>query len=275
MRLERFYQAKQAEVAALRQAAERGTLPDVWAGSRPDVIAALRSPAPGAPVAVIAEYKRASPSRGVIREDLDVATVVRQYAASGASALSILTEERWFHGKLAFLSQAADPALYPAAPLPLLRKDFILDSLQVRATAATPAAALLLIVRLTPDAGVLRRLREAAEAFGIQAVVEIFDAADLRLARASGARIIQVNARDLQSFAVDRTACLALAREYPPAAGECWIAASGISRPEHLARAADAGYHAVLVGTALMEQGQPGAALAALLGRGAEECHAD
>ena len=216
---------------------------------------------------MVAEYKRASPSRGVIREDLDVEEVVRQYAAAGADALSILTEETWFHGSLDFLTRAAAPGLYPAAPLPLLRKDFIFDSLQVRATAATPASALLLIVRLTPEARLLRQLREEAEGFGLHAVVEIFDAADLRLARESGARIIQVNARDLQTFAVDRAACLSLARSCPPENGEIWVAASGISHAEHLVQAAEAGYQAALVGTALMEQGKPGAALAALSDR--------
>lgn len=173
---------------------------------------------------MVAEYKRASPSRGVIREDLDVEEVVRQYAAAGPTPLSILTEETWFHGSLDFLTRAAAPGLYPAAPLPLLRKDFIFDSLQVRATAATPASALLLIVRLTPEARLLRQLREEAEGFGLHAVVEIFDAADLRLARESGARIIQVNARDLQTFAVDRAACLSLARSCPPENGEIWVA---------------------------------------------------
>ena len=134
MRLERFHQAKQAEVAALRLAAERGTLPEPLTSPRPDFAAALSLPALGAPLAVVAEYKRASPSRGVIREDLDVEEVVRQYAAAGADALSILTEETWFHGSLDFLTRAAAPGLYPAAPLPLLRKDFIFDSLQVRAS---------------------------------------------------------------------------------------------------------------------------------------------
>ena len=269
MRLERFHQAKQAEVAALRLAAERGTLPEPLTSPRPDFAAALSLPASGAPLAVVAEYKRASPSRGVIREDLDVEEVVRQYAAAGADAdaLSILTEEIWFHGRLDFLTRAAAPGLYPAAPLPLLRKDFIFDSLQGRATAATPASALLLIVRLTPEARLLRQLREEAEGFGLHAVVEIFDAADLRLARESGARIIQVNARDLQTFAVDRAACLSLARSCPPENGEIWVAASGISHAEHLVQAAEAGYQAALVGTALMEKGKPGAALAALSDR--------
>ena len=271
MLLERFRTAKQAEVEALRVFETQGALPAAYEGQRPDFAAALirrqhTGAGGGSPLAVVAEYKRASPSRGVICENLDVEDVARQYAAAGASAVSVLTEETFFRGRLEYLARAADPALYNGPRVPLLRKDFIFDPLQVRATAATPASALLLIVRLTPDAATLRALREQAEAYGIQAVVEIFDAEDLRLARESGARIIQVNARDLESLAIDRDACLRLIQACPPANGELWIAASGMSSAEHLRAAAAAGYHAALVGSALMEGGTPGEALAALLG---------
>ena len=266
MLLERFRKAKEAEVEALRALEAQDALPAVYEGQRPDFAAALTLHAPGCPLAVVAEYKRASPSRGVICENLDVEDVARQYAAAGASAVSVLTEEAFFRGRLEYLARAANPALYNGPRVPLLRKDFIFDPLQVRATAATPASALLLIVRLTPDAATLRALREQAESYGIQAVVEIFDAEDLRLARESGARIIQVNARDLESLAVDRDACLKLIRACPPASGELWIAASGMSSADHLRAAASAGYHAALVGSALMEGGAPGEALAALLG---------
>ena len=266
MLLERFRTAKQAEVAALQALQAQSALPPVYEGQRPDFAAALAHRAPESPLAVVAEYKRASPSRGVICESLEVEDVASQYAAAGASAVSVLTEEAFFRGRLEYLARAADPALYTGPRVPLLRKDFIFDPLQVRATAATPASALLLIVRLTPDAATLRALREQAESYGIQAVVEIFDAEDLRLARESGARIIQVNARDLETLAIDRDACLQLVRAFPPASGELWIAASGMSSPEHLRAAAEAGYHAALVGSALMENGTPGEALAALLG---------
>ena len=113
--------------------------------------------------------------------------------------------------------------------------------------------------------GLLRELREQGESFGMQAVVEIFDTEDLQLARQSGARIIQVNARDLETFAVDSNACLELIRRCPPEGEERWIAASGLSRTEHLRAAAEVGYDAVLIGTALMEQKDPGVALRRLL----------
>ena len=270
MLLERFRKAKQAEVEALQALQAQDSLPPVYDGQRPDFAAALACPASGSPLAVVAEYKRASPSRGVICESMDVEEVARQYAAAGASAVSVLTEETYFRGRLEYLARAANPALYTGQRVPLLRKDFIFDPLQVRATAATPASALLLIVRLTPSAATLRALREQAESYGIQAVVEIFDAQDLRLARESGARIIQVNARDLETLSIDRDACLQLVQASPPANDELWIAASGMSHPQHLAAAAEAGYHAALVGSALMENGTPGAALAALLGAAAK-----
>ena len=274
MRLERFRAAKAAELAALRQAEASGTLPPPWRGPRPDFAAALAGRPGRGPLNVVAEYKRASPSKGVICEALAVEDVARQYAGAGAAALSILTEEQWFRGELAFLGRASRALEEAGGPaLPLLRKDFIFDPLQVVATAATPAAALLLIVRLTPEAAQLRALREQAEGHGMAAVVEVFDAEDLALARESGARIIQVNARDLESLKVDREAPLTLIRACPPLPGEIWIAASGMDSFGHLELAAEAGYRAGLVGTALMAGGEPGAALARLLcGEGA---HAD
>ncbi len=267
MLLERFHAAKQSELKSLRAAAEKGSLPAPFAGERPDFVQALRKRPFGVPVGVIAEYKRASPSAGVICEDLTVEDVARQYAVAGANCMSVLTEEAYFHGKLDFLKRAAAVRESLGASLPLLRKDFLFDRLQVLATAATPASAMLLIVRLTPDAKLLRSLQEEAECFKITCVVEVFDEDDLRIARDSGARIIQVNARDLETFRVDRAACLHFIRRNPPENEETWIAASGVQDKAHLGEAADAGYDAVLVGTALMRGGGPGRALSRLLGK--------
>ena len=227
MLLERFLWAKADEVARLRQQERKGALPVPFSGQRGDFIAALQRREAGVPLTVIAEFKQASPSRGPICRSLTVEEAARQYVAAGAGALSILTERRFFAGELDFLGRAA--ACCPGTPL--LRKDFIFDPLQVRATAATPAAALLLIVALTPDAALLRRLREQTESLGMQAVVEVCGKKDL-----------------------------------------IWIAASGMDRREHLEEAARAGFSAALVGTALMQEGQPGAALRRLL-RGREDGH--
>ena len=269
--LERFIEAKNAELAALAKADPEALRP--WQGVRPAMMQALRGGGSELPV-VVAEYKRASPSRGVICESLEPEDAARQYAGNGAGALSVLTEERYFHGSLRYLSRMADALSLMGRPLPLLRKDFIFSPLQVTATLATPASALLLIVRLTPDARLLRDLREQAEAGGVDAVVEVFDEEDLALARKSGARIIQVNARDLASLRVDRQACLRLARNCPPEGGELWVAASGMSRRRDLEEAARCGFSAALVGSALMEGGKPGEALRRLL-TGEENVHAD
>lgn len=255
--LEKFRQAKQAEIRRLLES----DLAPVQR-SRPDFRGAISG---RDRIAVIAEYKRASPSKGRIRFDLDAATVARQYWRAGAAAISILTEETFFDGRLGYLEEAEAAT---GGEIPLLRKDFIFHPAQIAATAQTPAAAILLIARMYAGAQELRSLREYAEKLGLAAVVEIFDESDLGMARDAGAEIIQANSRNLATLQVDRTACLRLVAKARPE--EVWIAASGISRPEHVAEAARAGYQAILVGGALMEKGQPGENLARLLGGGGE-----
>lgn len=243
MNLQRFIDAKQDELASLRL-----HMPTPFGGVRPDFLAALSAPPrSGFPLHVVAEFKRSSPSAGIINDALAPADVANQYAAGGATCMSVLTEEKYFTGHVQDLSAAAP------AGLPLLRKDFIFDELQVRQTYATPASAMLLIVALTPDAGRLRALRQLAEEQGIHAVVEVFTPEELELARQSGARIIQVNARNLETFRTDREEGLKLAALR--AEGEIWIAASAMSARSHLEAAAAAGYDAALVGTALMQPG--------------------
>lgn len=257
MFLDRFRTAKMPEIELLQQQQAAGALPQAYVGHRPDFLAALNNPANGKPVAVIAEFKQASPSRGTIHLGITPEDIARQYADGGADCFSVLTEKDYFSGELGFLARMAP------ANVPMLRKDFIFDPLQVVETASTPASAMLLIVRMTPDANVLRELREQAERHGIHSVVEIFNEEDLALARESGARIIQVNARDLDTLKTDRKVCLQLAAQKRD--GETWIAASGIDSTEHILEAAEAGYDAVLIGTSLMEGGTPGAALSAML----------
>ena len=257
MRLERFKKAKERELALLREMARAHALPAPFKGARPDFARSLR-PRNGLP-AIIAEYKRASPSCGDIAPHVGPEQAASAYAAGGASALSVLTEQTFFKGDPAFLSAMAH------AGLPMLRKDFLFDPLQIRATLATPASAMLLIVALTPDPVMLRDFRETAQAHGVASVVEVFTPQELELARASGTTIIQVNARNLETLAVDRNACLALGREKQK--GEVWIAASGMERRIHLAMALEAGYDAALVGTSLMRGGAPETSLRKLSGR--------
>lgn len=194
MNLQRFIDAKQAELQALRLC-----MPEPLRLCRPDFLETLMaSPPVGQPLHVVAEFKRASPSAGIINDQLTPADVAQQYARGGASCMSVLTEEQYFRGSV------EDLFACEAAGLPMLRKDFIFDELQVYQTFSTPASALLLIVALTPDPDLLRHLRELAESQGVHAVVEIFTESELAIARASGARIIQVNARNLETFQTDR-----------------------------------------------------------------------
>jgi indole-3-glycerol phosphate synthase len=253
-----FKKAKALEIRALERQEAAGLLPAPYPGSRPDFADRLRRQAESRGLAVIAEYKRASPSRGRLNLDLSPERAALAFSQGGAAAMSVLTEKSRFRGRRNFITRAWAGG-GELRNLPILRKDFILDPLQVRATAALPAAALLLIVKLTPMVAKLRELRLVAESFGLQAVVEVLDEADLDLARASGATIIQVNARNFQDLSVDLNRALTLARRR--GAGETWIAASGISRPEELLDAAHAGFTAALVGTTLMRDGQPAEAL--------------
>ena len=257
--LGKFAAAKAAEIADLRAREKAGRLPPVWAGERPPFTPALEG---RAPLAVIAEYKRASPSKGPICLELSASDVAAQYARAGAAALSVLTEEQYFQGSLEFLAQARE-----AAPgTPLLRKDFLLDPLQVRATAATPASALLLIARMV-DEDLLAEMLDQAGALGLAAVVEVFDEADLKKARNAGAGIIQVNNRDLDTLRVDLAVSRRLVLRRRDS--EHWISASGVDRGAQLRELAALGFDAALVGTGLMAGGRPGAALEQLLAEAA------
>lgn len=260
--MNRFVKAKQAELARLRT---KEGAPRPAALKRPSFARALKAASAG-PLPVIAEYKRASPSRGHICDAVSVTDAVSAYAGHGASALSILTEERYFDGSLAYIDLARrtlDDQGYGAVPI--LRKDFLFDPLQVEATAATRASAFLLIVRMLSDADALRELRLLGEKYGLEAVVEVFDGDDLERARIAGAKIIQVNARDLVTFKVERHLCLELLEKAGKRENEAWIAASGMEEHAHLLEAREAGFDAALVGTALMLHGTPGPDLKRLL----------
>ncbi len=256
--LESFRRAKQAEIDALLELERQGRLPAPWTGERPSFARALQ----GAGLSVIAEYKRASPSKGVINATLEPEDVAAAYAAGGAAALSVLTEADHFQGDLDFLRRMAAPGL------PLLRKDFTLHPLQVLQTAATPASALLLIVRML-EPGLLQDLLLRAQRAGLDAVVEVFDFEDLRLAQGlhvEGTRIIQVNNRDLDTLRTDLAVSEALIRHRRE--GEVWISASGISTARDMHHMEALGFDAALIGTFLMQTQAPGPALAELL-RGA------
>ncbi|MBU1248031.1 MAG: indole-3-glycerol-phosphate synthase [Proteobacteria bacterium] len=251
--LDRFRAAKQGEISFLHKEFGEGRIPARWDGVRPPFAARLRSDGPGA---VIAEFKRASPSLGDINLDLAPEEAADIFAGEGASAMSVLTEETYFKGTLDYL------VLCQGYGLPLLRKDFLFDPLQVALTAASPASAFLLIVRMFETAQDLAVMIEIGKAAGLEAVVEIFDERDLELAREAGATIIQVNSRDLDTLAMDDANQKRLIADRKK--HEVWIAASGIKGPKQVREMAALGYEAVLVGTSIMQAENIGGALRAL-----------
>ncbi len=253
--LEKFRAAQAPAIKRLKELEATEKLPMPYTGKRPPFSDALLA---AGPVAVIAEYKRASPSAGDINLGLSPAEVAAMYAASGAAAISVLTEETYFKGSLDYLETIS------AVGLPMLRKDFLLHPLQVVETAATKASALLLIVRMLTDEELSEMLRLTYDA-GLEAVVEVFDEADLERAEKAGARIVQVNSRDLDTLKTDLDVARRMAAKKRP--GRIWIAASGINTRADVLGMAALGYNAVLVGTSLMSGDDPGQALARLTGK--------
>jgi indole-3-glycerol phosphate synthase len=200
-------------------------------------------------VAVIAEVKRRSPSAGVIRGDLDPGERAVLYQGHGASAISVLTDRLHFGGSIEDLRAAAS-----RVEVPLLRKDFILDELQVIEARAAGAAAVLLIARVMPP-GRLEALLACVRAAGLEAVVEAHTAAELDRALGAGAEIVGVNCRDLETFTLDVAGAWELLARVPP--DRVVVAESGMYGPEDVERAAAAGADAVLVGTALSAASDP------------------
>jgi indole-3-glycerol phosphate synthase len=207
---------------------------------------------------VVAELKRRSPSRGEIRPDLDPPACARELAEAGAACLSVLTDARFFGGDLELLG-----AVRRAVPLPLLRKDFVLDAYQVDETRAAGADAVLLIAAaLAPRE--LARLRERAASLGLDALVEVHDEAELAAALDAGADLVGINNRDLRSFEVDLGVTERLAPRVPP--GVVVVAESGIFTHDQAQRLRAAGAHAFLVGESLMREADVGGALRKLRG---------
>jgi indole-3-glycerol phosphate synthase len=208
-------------------------------------------------VAIIAELKKASPSKGLIRADFHPAELARELEPAGATALSVLTDEQFFQGSLTNLRAAS-----AAVTIPCLRKDFILDEFQVVEARANSADALLLIVAAL-SARELKLLASSAQAYALDVLCEVHDEAELRQALEAGCDLIGVNTRDLRTFQVDLNTAFRLADKFP--AGVVRVAESGVRSPDDIARLRDAGYHACLVGESLMRAASPGKALSELM----------
>ncbi len=246
---------KKAEVAALREVTAE--LERRAYEHKPHVrpfAAALRKQK----TAIIAEIKKASPSRGVLVKDFHPAFIAHAYEQGGAACLSVLTDAKYFQGSLHDLAAAR-----AAVSLPVLRKDFTIDRMQIFEAAAYSADAVLLIAAVlnTPE---LTSFRELAESLGLAALVEVHDSEELERAVDSGANIIGVNNRNLQTFEVTLDTSVRLAFKIPSNAIR--VAESGIFTRADIDLLQDAGYHAFLIGESLMKSGDPAAALQSLVG---------
>ena len=253
--LARILAAKAKEVAAAKARTPLSLLEEDARGQPPprDFAGALRARiAAGAP-AVVAEIKKASPSRGVLRPVYDPSAIARRYEAGGAACLSVLTDREYFQGAPEHLREAR-----AACSLPVLRKDFIVDEYQVAEARALGADCILLIVAALDD-GELAALEARATAFGMAVLAEVHDAQELERALRLATPLIGVNNRDLKSFEVRLDTTLELLPRVPP--GRVVVAESGILGPADVARLRAAGVQAFLVGEAFMRAADPGAAL--------------
>lgn len=203
---------------------------------------------------IIAEFKRRSPSKGMIREGANPIEIARAYEAGGAAAMSVLTEEDYFAGSLGDLRQVK-----ATVDLPVLRKDFIVDEYQVYESAAAGADAILLIVAALDDESLARLRRLAEDELQMDALVEVHTSDEMKRAAACGAKLIGVNNRDLRTFEVSLDTSVSLSREAP--ADALLISESGLKSPDDLQRLHDAGYRGFLIGETLMRAEDPTAAL--------------
>jgi len=207
--------------------------------------------------AVIAEIKRASPSAGLIRKDFHPVQIAGEYRDSGAAAISVITEVHHFRGGLEILA-----GLRWNTKLPLLRKDFLVDSYQILEARHAGADAVLLIAALLNDATLIK-MRMEAERYGMEALIEVHNEPELHRALDAGATLIGVNNRDLRSFEVSLDVSLNLARMLPQ--NVVAVAESGIQTADDVRRLSEAGYRGFLVGESLMRSPSPGTALTQLL----------
>ena len=244
---------KKVPLAAMRADAESRVLTR-------DFVGALRAKMAAGQAAVIAEVKKASPSKGVIRPDFVPADIAQSYAVgdgqTSAACLSVLTDRQFFQGSSDYLKQAR-----ASCSLPVLRKDFIIDAYQVYQSRAMGADCILLIAACLDDAR-MADLEAIAHALDMAVLVEVHDAAELQRALKLKTPLMGINNRDLRSFKVSLDTTLALRAEVP--AGRLLVTESGITTRADVQRLREAGVHAFLVGEAFMRAQEPGLALAAL-----------
>lgn len=261
--LERICAVKQQEVAAARAALNDAGM-RAQAQAQPaarDFVGALRARIDAGQSAVIAEIKRASPSKGIIRADFQPAAIARSYEQAGAACLSVLTDRQFFQGSPEFLQEAR-----AACALPVLRKDFLVDLYQVFEARAMGADAILLIVA-SLDLALMHEMEAAARELGMAVLVEVHDAAELELALQLRTPLLGINNRNLRTFEVSLQTTLDLLPRIAQAAGErIVITESGILQAGDVAQMRAHDVHAFLVGEAFMRADDPGAGLKSLFG---------
>jgi indole-3-glycerol phosphate synthase len=272
--LDKIVAAKREEIARAKSDRPESTLRRRLADAPParDFLAALSGDVKGdspifaetkigtVPIRLIAEVKKASPSKGVIRADFDPVAIAQTYQRHGASCISVLTDEPFFQGSLEYLRQVR-----AAVGLPVLRKDFIIDPYQVIEARVAGADAVLLIAECLDDA-LLARLHDAIVDLGMTPLVELYEPANLPRVLQIGARLVGVNNRDLHTFEVDLEHTLRLRRQIP--ADRIVVGESGIRTRQDVERLEAAGVQAMLVGESLLARPDVGAAVDELLGTG-------
>ncbi len=242
--LDKIVATKREEILAAKARVDIHSLQKQAEAMEParDFYTALR----GDRLRLIAEVKKASPSKGIIRADFEPLSIARQYVAGGASALSVLTDEQYFQGSLDYLR-----AIRREVSIPLLRKDFVLDPYQVVEARAAGADAVLLIAECL-DAATLKLLYDEIRRWGMWALIELYDPQNLPMVLDTGTQIVGVNNRDLHSFEVDLDRTIEIRKMVE--SNICVVGESGISSVEDMQRLSNAGVQAVLVGESLMRQ---------------------
>jgi indole-3-glycerol phosphate synthase len=226
-----------------------------------DFVGALRRKIAAGASAVIAEIKKASPSKGVIREDFVPADIAQSYAEGGAACLSVLTDRQFFQGRPDYLKQAR-----ASCDLPVLRKDFLVDAYQVYESRAMGADCILLIAACLDDAQ-MKDLEAIARSLDMAVLVEVHDRDELQRALKLKTPLVGINNRDLRTFEVSLDTTIGMLPDVPE--DRLLVTESGILQPDDVRRMREAGVHAFLVGEAFMRAPEPGEALAALFGRSA------
>jgi indole-3-glycerol phosphate synthase len=255
--LDRIVDTKRDEVARAKAAVPEAALRRSLANAPPvrDFLAALSA---GPPIRLIAEVKKASPSKGVIRADFDPVAIARVYQEHGASCISVLTDEQYFQGSLEYLRQVR-----AAVDLPVLRKDFVIDPYQVLEARAAGADAVLLIAECLDDE-LLERLHVAIVELGMTPLVELYEPANLARVLRVGVRLVGINNRDLRTFRTDLEHTMRLRQQIPP--DRVVVGESGIRNRQDVERLEAAGVQAMLVGETLMASSDVGGAVDELLG---------